>query len=380
MAWKTKGKTMTLHSATPHACYAKGVSGRAPGFGTIFFAPLELYGAIARCSEMTPDYRKRIRLAEELIRYDIDDVSNEFAILNGGMAYKDFLHSSFVATLAAGLSYLAMIRDGYVWVSHFENLRSGNLAASRAPDFVYGGRGAGVALVEAKGTKAAKLGIFDKTVEDGYTNQIGPHLGHPVGGSKATHGYSIGSWLTSSTKAQFLVHHTAAPAAADPDPLSQAPPAILRENYATALALAHSERLGNAIRDDGGERSDVEFAVIRWSGRTWLTRLALPYWDPFWHDGNPGPLEMLTSVRVSSGATPLFAIEQGIAETVLARFHSLELSDERERPIEPLESKVREEDSQSGTWFPDGLAVIRGDFEISGTARWSSRQSRMRYL
>ena len=57
------------------------------------------------------------------------------------------------------------------------------------------------ALVESKGTRSDTSTGFNSTVDDGYTGQVEPHLGYTVGTSTASHGYCIGSYLKSPTKA-----------------------------------------------------------------------------------------------------------------------------------------------------------------------------------
>jgi hypothetical protein len=386
MPWISKTKDLALSGATPHSSLISGVIGRAPGFGTINFGPLDLFGAAARCSHLqlvnpvlsTPESQMIAALVEQYV----DDVSNDFAIL-GTANFKDFVKSYFAGTVAAGLAYLAMIDDGYVWSDHFENIGGGNPTATKTPDFVFAGPVPGVALLESKGTRSAPMSSFDGTVDAGYVGQVEPHLGYSVGGATATHGYCIGSWLTSTTKAELRVHHTAVPAIGGQGSQPSAPvTAIQRQNYATAFALAHSPQFGDEIRRGAARRQNVPFVQIEWAGRNWLTSFAPmggPWW---WHQSLAylfGQKPTGTWARyLPNDPPPFFAVEQTIAKDVLSRFYGLKPDDDGMVPIEPLprDPTTRGEGSQSGAVFPDGLAVIRSGFKFARFIEWDPQVRR----
>jgi hypothetical protein len=145
-----------------------------------------------------------------LIERYVDDVADEFAITADADNLKDYVKSYFAGTVGAGLAYLAMINEGYVWSDHFENVGGGNSATKRQPDYVFTGPSTGLALMEAKGTRSATTSAFGKTVQDGYKGQVEPHLGHPVGGQTAVRGYAIGAWMYSKDQAELYMHHTRA--------------------------------------------------------------------------------------------------------------------------------------------------------------------------
>lgn len=391
MPWTSKNKDLVLYRATPHRSLASGVIGRAPGFASINFGPLDLYGAAARCSHLkavnpalvTPESMMIAALVEEYV----DDVSNDFAILSTA-DFKDFVKSYFAGTVAAGLAYLAMVNDGYVWSDHFENVGGGNTSVAKKPDFVFAGPSTGVALVESKGTRSVQRGAFDGTVDAGYVDQVEPHLGFTVGSATATHGYCIGSWLTSTTKADLLVHHTAVPAiGVRSSPPSVPITAIQRQNYATAFALAHSPQLGDAIRDDKAERHGVPFVRIEWAGKHWLTGFPASrerwWWGHFayFESGIP-PKEWRP--YLPDQPPPFFAIDETTAKIVLSRFHTDEPGD-GELPIEPLPPDLRYgvwpgEGMQNGAIFPDGLAVIRDGFKLEDFRLWDPRRSRFQHF
>lgn len=310
-----------------------------------------------------------------LVEQYVDDISNDFAVLATAGDLKDFVKSYFVGTIAAGLAYLAMTNDGYIWGDHFENMGGGNSSAAKSPDFVFTGPGTGVALVESKGTRRAKLRSFDGTVDAGYVDQVEPHLGYTVGGATATHGYCIGGWLTSTTKAEILIHHTAVPAIGGRGGLPPSEPVaqIQRQNYATAFALAHSPQLGDELRGSDAERHDVPFARIEWAGGTWLTSAALWPWP--WRWLYPLGLSGGLDRYIRDEPQPFFAVEEAVATAVLSRFHGFEPRGDSDLPIEPLSSDLRNagrrgEGPQSGAVFPDGLAVIRSGFKFAGFTMW----------
>ncbi|WCT79083.1 hypothetical protein [Novosphingobium humi] len=393
MTWTSKIKDLSLHSATAHPTGGSGIVGRVPGVSKINFGPLDLYGAAARCGHLhainpalvTPESLMIAALVEQYV----DDVSSDFAILSGAANFKDFVKSYFAGTVASGLAYLQMINEGYVWSDHFENVGGGNTAVAKSPDFVFDGPGTGVALVESKGTRSARLTAFDGTVDTGYTDQVEPHLGFTVGGANASHGYCIGGWLTSTTKAELLIHHTAVPVAVGGGgSRSQPSSTIQRQNYATAFTLAHSAQLGEQLR--GGEadgRYDVPFLRIEWGGRSWLTGLASLGWPAWRWDDEFARLPPSISQRARrrylfGQRLPIFAIEETIASAVLGRFLSVD-SASADFAIQPIDREVdfvtrADDGSQSGAVFPDGLAVIRSDFRIENPIVWDPKSRQFR--
>lgn len=103
-------------------------------------------------------------MIQALVEQHVDYTSSDFAILKSADQFKDYVKSYFSGTIAAGLAYLAMIADGYVWADHFESIGGGNAYASQSPDFVFchGAQGS-TALVESKGTRSANSATFDWT-------------------------------------------------------------------------------------------------------------------------------------------------------------------------------------------------------------------------
>ena len=256
MTWTNRTKLASITAVTGHVCSANGTAGRALGNTVIQFTPLELYGAAARCSHMhhvdptlaTPE----AALMAALIERYVDDVSGDFAILPTASNFKDYVKSFFSGTVASALAYLAMVQDGYHWADHFESVAGGNPAVGRSPDFVFTGHGGGTALVEFKGTRSAGKGAFDSTVEAGYIGQVEPHLGHSVNSVIATHGFCIGAWLTSTTKAELLVHHTNTVSAggtiASPEDVNAGTATVQRHDYATVMTLVVGPGFGADVR------------------------------------------------------------------------------------------------------------------------------------
>jgi hypothetical protein len=368
MSWTTKAKQLSLTRQTPHTSSVTGVVGRSPGFSTISFGPLDLYGAAARCSHLhavnTALVTPESHMISALIEQYIDDVSSDFAIIVNAATFKDFVKSYFAGTVAAGLAYLAMIDDGYIWGDHYENVGGGNSGVAKSPDFVFTSNG-DVALMESKGTRSARLNAFDGTVESGYVDQVNPHLGYTVGGGIATHGFCIGSWLTSPNKAELVVHHTASPvpggAGASGSQPGLALTGIQRQNYATAFTLAHSVAVGEQFRSPGTASEDVPFVRIVWRDRVWVTslnsRACQWWWDDcfFFPDNDPD----LWGIYAPKTVPPFFAIEETIARASLARFHRTEQGTGDDIRIEPLSRDPRR--------FQDSRArgLVSGESNIS---------------
>jgi len=148
MTWSTTRKSLDITDKRAHIPTWARASGRAPTGTSIDFSPLELFGAAARCNFLhainptvaTPQSNAMAALIEMFV----NDPGSDFAILASADDIKDFAKSYFSGTVAQGLAYLAMIREGYSWSDHFEALGGGNPAVTRKPDFVFGGHGAGV--------------------------------------------------------------------------------------------------------------------------------------------------------------------------------------------------------------------------------------------
>ncbi|MEO7469446.1 MAG: hypothetical protein ABIV36_20750, partial [Sphingobium limneticum] len=288
-------KTLGTTSTTAHRHMDPNVVGSTPKAKPLAITPSELFGAAARSSHLnhinigvaSPESEVMARLIEQYV----DNTSSDFALLSNVKNLKDYVRSYFTGTVAAGLAYMVMINEGYVWSDHFENIGGGNTKKKPKPDYAFAGPATGLALMEAKGSRSGSLGRFDSTVLDGYSRQVEPHLGHSVGSQLAVRGYSIGAWMKSSTCAELRVHHTAPPVQAQPT--TQSAPAasgaavsaiVQRNNFATAFGLVHSPLLSQAIRHDDlyiGETEAVILLRFRWLGQYWLTspRLPLRRWD-----------------------------------------------------------------------------------------------------
>lgn len=279
MVWTRQPKDLAITKLKGHASTAKGVTGRIPSNKPIHFTPLEFFGAAARCSHLhsvnpalaTPESLMIAALVEQYV----DDAGTDFAILSAAGNFKDFVKSYFVGTVASGLAYLAMIQDGYHWADHFENVTGGNPAIKRSPDYVFSGKGTGTALLESKGTRSSGLTGFDSTVEAGYLGQVEPHLGHTINGVCATHGYAIGSWLTSATKAEMLIHHTQPVTGSGGGNDTDNPSLkVQQHNYATAFQLVQGSQLSKRIRQ-GRIESVPSMLRFYWLERSWLM---IPNW------------------------------------------------------------------------------------------------------
>jgi hypothetical protein len=397
MPWTSKAKDMDiLNPPTPHGSNKSGIIGRAPGITSITFTPAELFGAAARCSYLhlvnpalvTPESTMIAKLVEQ----HVDDTSKYFAVMSSADSFKDYAKSYFSGTVAAGIAYLTMIADGYVWADHFENERRagpgiGNSTATRSPDFVFARSGhSDVALLESKGTRSANASTFDTTVEDGYIGQVEPHLGYLIGGSTASHGYSIGAWMTSTTKADVNVHHTdlvtvAPSGGAGPGSTST----LQRNNYATAFSLAHSVTLAEQIRAGRVYDSSIPFIEFEWLNYRWLTgaadvtfRRVAPY-DDNRFEVYLDPVYLFGRYNTFGQ----FAVEKTRAEEIL-RFVSRAEMPEFAFDIKPMPMEMRER-ARSGenpsAVFPDGLAVIHPNVGgLRSRVTWDGSAEEFSYL
>ncbi len=153
---------------------------------------------------------------------------------------------------AAGVAYLQMIRDGYVWCDHFENqLLLETAPTKRSPDFVFSRPNhTDVAITESKATHGSSRKQFGRSVENGYVEQVEPYLGMQISGATVSHGFAIGSWMTSPTRAELVIDHTAVPVlATPPDDVPSDPTAVKRGNYLTVLALMFGSAAARGARD-----------------------------------------------------------------------------------------------------------------------------------
>ena len=305
-------------------------------------------------------------MMKTLVEQHIDDTSNDFAVQKTADNFKDYAKSYFAGTVAAGIAYLAMIKDGYTWSDHFENVGGGDPNATRSPDFVFARAGKNdVALVESKGTRHASSGGFDKTVGKGYTRQVAPHLGYTVGTSTATHGYCIGAHLKSTTKGELNVHHTEVvrvtpPAGPTTGPGSTA--AVQQNNYATAFRLAHSKSLSGQVRR--GQISDafIEFFYFEWLGRRWLTtQVVRPELAPVYFPPMPPDIWRL-SFATWAWDLPIYALESSRAFEVLRTISRFPERVDVGFDIEPMDrdllQQARDEGAGGAAIFPDGFATI----------------------
>lgn len=387
MVWSTQSKSLDITSTKPYKSIRPNVLGRALSNKTLKFTPAELFAAAARSSHLhkinfAPTTPESVLMAR-LIELHVDDTSLDFAITDNADNLKDYVKSYFVGTVAAGLAYLTMINEGYVWSDHFENVGGGAPKKKRKPDYVFSGPTTGLALMEAKGARSGTSSGFIKRVRDGYKGQVEPHLGHKVGGQIAVRGYSIGAWMKSTNKAELLLHHTAAPPQKKTHkPTQPTQPtvtanservatAIQKNSFATAFALAHSPMLANSIRHGGAltfEDDAVPFLRFRWLDHYWLSR------PPF-------PISVSSRkeivrwfrrvMRCREWSDPflrpqMFAIHYDIGRLALCSF----LNDRGEMPFRVVDNDLREQartydrEGARGAVLPDGLALIGSGSKI----------------
>ncbi len=364
MTWALKDKAIGLTSVIPHAETRSNVSGRAPDTADIRFTPQELYGAMARCSNLHTINPDAVTFESETCRYlvaqHVDDKTDNFFILPTADRLKDFSRSHMVGVIGAGVAYLQMIRDGYVWCDHFENLASAKpVSTKRSPDFVFSRPAdSSVAITECKATRGSSRAQFKGTVKRGYLEQVFPYLGSELSGAIASHGFSIGTWMTSSTRAELFVDHTAVPEKLSETEPPSDPGSVKRGNYLTVLSLMFGPRVASAARAGTWVPSETSFVITQWLGREWLLGFPPPYLGArFWESSNA-----LRSRDIDWTAWPLvndFALELTVARTffrsLAAREATYDLLADVPRMDDDLISRAKD---SGGAVYPDGLGVI----------------------
>ncbi|MBB3918672.1 hypothetical protein [Rhizobium fabae] len=71
-----------------------------------------------------------------LVSQHVSEDRTDFAILATADRLKDYSARHMTGVVGDGLAYLQMIRDGYEWFDHFENLPlTGSSGTARSPDF-----------------------------------------------------------------------------------------------------------------------------------------------------------------------------------------------------------------------------------------------------
>ncbi|MBR1252272.1 hypothetical protein JQ634_00985 [Bradyrhizobium sp. AUGA SZCCT0240] len=365
MAWIAKHKKIELTSVTGHSHRPiPGVIGRAPGIRQIQFSPLELFGAMARCSHLHPINPDAVTFESEscrhLIAHHVDERPDEFSLLASAKRLKDFSRSHLVGVVGAGVAYLQMIRDGYVWCDHFENqLLLETALTKRSPDFVFSRPdNADVAITESKATHGSSRKQFGRSVENGYVEQVEPYLGMQISGATVSHGFAIGSWMTSPTRAELVIDHTAVPVlATPPDDVPSNPTAVKRGNYLTVLALMFGSAAARGARDGTWPSPGTVFVVADWLGRQWIIASNNPVQpatvgieERFLDTGSADPAILQTNV---------FALERNIANVVLRSLVGAGEAADALATLDPIvDGPYASARASGGAIYPDGFSVI----------------------
>lgn len=364
MTWTAKQKKIELTSITGHKHRpTPGVTGRAPSVQQIQFSPQELFGAMARCSNLHPINPDAVTPESEscrhLVAHHVDERSNDFSILASAKRLKDFSRTHLMGVVGGGIAYLQMIRDGYVWCDHFENLALlGSAPTKRSPDFVFSRPGLpDVAITESKATHGSWRKPFSRSVRKGYVEQVAPYLGMQLSGATASHGFAIGSWMTSPTRAELMIDHTAVPApTTPPGDVPSDPTAVKRGNYLTVLALMFGASVARGARAGTWPFPDTTFIVANWLGREWVVGSYSPFQavvlieDEYLADGSVEPWMLQTNA---------FALERSIADVVLRSLGGAGDGADPLADLSPIDDELYASARASGgAVYPDGLAVI----------------------
>ncbi|MBB4420791.1 hypothetical protein GGE20_005782 [Rhizobium leguminosarum] len=373
MVWATKTKGLELTKTTGHPPPRKPqIRGRAPATKAITFTPAELFGAMAKCSHLHVVNSAAVTSESETCRHllneYVDDDDDSFAILETADRLKDFSRTHLAGVVGAGISYLQMIRDGYTWCDHFENMSlAGAAPTKKSPDFVFSRRDdKTVALTESKATRGSSRKQFDTTVRRGYLQQVSPYLGMRVGSSVASHGFAIGSWMTSAKRAEIVIHHTAPPSGnGDGSDEGADPTEVRRGNYLNALTLLLGPDVSRAALSGEWSARGRQFVMARWLGHEWLLGFA-PFHSPYVFDEEDKILwENSHKLAPSLWGFNRFALEWNVARQF---FMSLERNDTLTNPLENIpemdDRLIAEARSSDSAVFPDGFAVIGKDADL----------------
>ncbi|MFW7355998.1 MAG: hypothetical protein ACODTL_08635 [Brucella sp.] len=379
--WISKSKKLALRSVTPRKENPKKkLVGRAPDVTEIEFTPQELFGAMARCSHLHPVNPEIVTFESEcsrhLVSMHVDNSAEDFFLLPSVKRLKDSSRSHFVGVVGDGIAYLQMIRDGYVWCDHFENLSpSSDPETRRRPDFVFNRPGGtDVALMESKATQGTHRSGFLGIVEKGYNDQVSPHLGTEIGGSFASHGFSIGSWMKSPSKAELHVSHTAVSANSETSDGPGDAGFVRLGNYQTVLSLMFGPRIAFAARAGRWLSSEVGLLTADWLDQKWLLGFPTPYLGPrFW--AGPPAQDLADYGYLGWASWPQvneFALELNVAEAVFKAFSIETIATDPLAFLEPMDANlIARAKENGGAVFPDGFAVLGTDKIKTHVSNWN---------
>ncbi|NTI46650.1 hypothetical protein G6L94_31000 [Agrobacterium rhizogenes] len=369
MKWVANPKSLKTSTVTAHRDgRSHPIRGRAPAVREVTFTPSELYGAIARCSHLhvvDPSIvTEESEIYRNLISQHVAEENADFAILATADRLKDYSARHMTGVVGDGLAYLQMTRDGYDWFDHFENLPLlGSPATARSPDFVFSRRGdPTVAISESKATRGNSRERFNQTVSKAYVEQVSPYLGLTFGSSVASHGFAIGSYLTSNRRAELLIHHTATDEASDRVDEGSDPSAVRLGNYTNILSLLFGAEASRSFQLGLLPFRDRVFPSVRWLGRQWLigvpSRLRKHLGEDF------DELVWLSRRWLPWRATgwPRFALDLQIAKLAFRALERPAEAREALNSIPEMPSGLVDEARRSGgAIFPDGFAVLADD-------------------
>ncbi|MBS7780917.1 hypothetical protein [Acidovorax sp. CCYZU-2555] len=137
-------------------------------------------------------------LADSVLQY-LSSTAHGVSISQDFHELKDFVGTAYTGVLGAGLCYMWMLHDGYVWKAHYEEIviAHGSGKAVPEPDFVFAKTG-DIAIVESKGT-GRKLVSAVTAAKNGYLHQVEPGARRALhGGIFASRGYAFGTALNTT--------------------------------------------------------------------------------------------------------------------------------------------------------------------------------------
>ncbi|MFB9952516.1 hypothetical protein ACFFP0_27040 [Rhizobium puerariae] len=299
-----------------------------------------------------------------LVSQHVSEDRTDFAILATADRLKDYSARHMTGVVGDGLAYLQMIRDGYEWFDHFENLPlTGSSGTARSPDFVFSRRDdLSVAISESKATRGSSKERFGQTVSKAYTEQVSPYLGLKLGSSVASHGFAIGSYLTSNLRGELFIHHTET--VDNPGRLDGGgdPSAVRRGNYINILSLLMGPEASRSMRSGSLSVRDRTVLTTRWLGREWLLGYTGRYGDYHWDDIDEFFWLRRRRLPWRAAGFSRFALDLEVATIAFRALERPEQEKELLNNIPEMPSRLAEEAKQNGgAIFPDGFAVLADD-------------------
>jgi hypothetical protein len=400
--WFTGQKRIHLHtelevaSPLPNRLHRSDGEVKPPDLLTV--PALKFYVAMGRLSSLQlSHFDAYLEAASVFIRYSRHvDASNPALRLNPtAYRYKDNERTSFASRIGETLSALLLEQRGYRWFAHVEDM--GVSPSIPHPDFVASDARNHLVLLECKGSMRNNpidqnkntSGLWSGLVTPAYREQIDTHLGKPIGGLMANHGYAVGALVNDVQDAELHLIRTDTSTAGTPAPFS-----LVRAHYARWFRLMGEWNLASALHQGTQFNTNgLQFLMVRRFGLEFLLPLQLQFiessfdpatgwlppvllWPPIWYGLERSVLERLLVILAQEPErTPELASDFLQVETATRDFFQ-----------QDVQGLLQENALENIAIFNDGAIAIGGpgpnssgyldDFEEGPVVTWSSDQRR----